>query len=147
MLGPGTRIDRFVIERLLGRGGMAEVYAARDTQLRRLVALKRLLRDNDAVSTARLVREARAAASLQHPGAVTVYDVLEHEGSPYMAMELVAGRSLRDHIGDATVPAGRRVRWLIEVARALAAAHRAGIIHRDVKPHNVMVSNDGVIKV
>ena len=148
MLGPGTRIDRFVIERLLGRGGMAEVYAARDSQLRRLVALKVLRGDNDdPAGTARLVREARAAASFQHPGAVTVYDVIEHEGTPYIAMELVRGRTLRSYVGDAEVPAERRLRWLIDVARALAAAHRAGLVHRDVKPHNVMVSDEGAIKV
>src|SRR5690242_6282477 len=99
MPGPGTRIDRFVIERLLGRGGMAEVYAARDTHLRRLVALKLLRSDrDDSAATARLLREARAASSFQHPGAVVVYDVFEHEGSAYMAMELVSGRTLRSYV-------------------------------------------------
>lgn len=148
MPGPGTRIDRFVIERLLGRGGMAEVYAARDTHLRRLVALKLLRSDrDDAAATARLLREARAAASFQHPGAVVVYDVFENDGAAYMAMELVSGRTLRSYIGDASIPIEKRLRWLVDVARALGAAHRAGLVHRDVKPHNVMVSDDGAIKV
>src|SRR5262245_14330857 len=125
MPGPGTRIDRFVIERLLGRGGMAEVYAARDTHLRRLVALKRLRSDRaDAAATARLLREARAASSFEHLGAVVVYDVFEHEGSAYMSMELVSGRTLRSYIGDPSVRIERRLRWLIDVARTLGAAHR-----------------------
>lgn len=148
MPGPGERIDRFVIERLLGRGGMAEVYAARDTQLRRLVALKRLRSDrDDSAATARLIREARAAASFQHPGAVIVYDVFEHEGAAYMAMELVSGRALRSYIGDGSIPIEKRLRWLVDIARALGAAHHAGLVHRDVKPHNVMVRDDGAIKV
>ncbi len=148
MAGPGTRIDRFVIERLLGRGGMAEVYAARDTQLRRLVALKRLRSDkDDSAATQRLMREARAAASFQHPGAVVVYDIFELDGAAYMAMELVTGHTLRSYIGDASIPIERRLRWLVDVARTLGAAHRAGLVHRDVKPHNVMVRDDGVVKV
>ncbi|MBK8259388.1 MAG: protein kinase [Polyangiaceae bacterium] len=148
MAAPGTRIDRFVIDRLLGRGGMAEVYAARDTHLRRVVALKVLhSRRGDTSATQRLLREARAAASFQHPGAVVVYDAFEHDGAAYMAMELVNGRTLRSFVGDASIPIEKRLRWLVDVARTLGAAHRAGLVHRDVKPHNVMVRQDGEIKV
>jgi serine/threonine protein kinase len=148
-MNPGTKIDdRFVIDRLLGKGGMAEVYAAKDTQLGRRVALKRLRGGKgDATSTVRLLREARFAASFQHPSAVVIYDVFEHDNLPYIAMELVEGQTLRSLVGDAKVPAARRIRWLVDVARALGAAHRAGLVHRDVKPHNIMVTSDGRVKV
>jgi len=147
-MNPGHRIDRFVIERLLGRGGMAEVYAARDTQLARRVALKRLRGGkDDATSTVRFLREARFASAFHHPCAVVVYDIFEHENQPYIAMELVEGQTLRSLVGDASVPAERRIRWLVDTARALGAAHRAGLVHRDVKPHNIMVTDDGQVKV
>src|SRR4029078_10863189 len=137
----GTRVDRFIIERLVGRGGMAEVYAARDTQLRRLVALKRLRSGSgDATNTLRFLREARFASAFHHPCAVVVYDIFEHDNQPYIAMEFVEGRTLRSYVGDATIPASRRLRWLVDAARALGAAHRAGLVHRDVKPHNIMVT-------
>ncbi|MFO0587972.1 MAG: protein kinase [Polyangiaceae bacterium] len=147
-MNPGQRIDRFIIERLLGRGGMAEVYLARDTQLARRVALKRLRGErDDATSTVRFLREARFASAFHHPCAVTVYDIFEHENQPYIAMEYVEGKTLRALVGDATVPADRRIRWLVDAARALGAAHRAGLVHRDVKPHNIMVTEDGRVKV
>jgi len=147
-MNPGQRIDRFQIERLLGRGGMAEVYLARDTQLARWVALKRLRGGRgDATSTVRFLREARFASSFHHPCAVVVYDIFEHEDQPYIAMEFVEGRTLRSLVGDASVPAGRRLRWIVDAARALGAAHRAGLVHRDVKPHNIMVTDDGRVKV
>ncbi len=147
-MNPGHRIDRFIIERLLGRGGMAEVYLARDTQLARRVALKRLRGGRgDATSTVRFLREARFASAFHHPCAVVVYDIFEHEDQPYIAMEYVEGKTLRALVGDASVPAARRLRWIVDAARALGAAHRAGLVHRDVKPHNIMVTDDGRVKV
>jgi len=144
---PGTRFDRYIVEALLGQGGMGEVYLAQDTRLGRRIALKLLHPDAASSANARLVREARAAAAFEHPHAVVVYDVGEHEGAPYIAMELVRGKSLRAYIGDATISIPRRIRWLVDIARALAAAHRAGLVHRDIKPDNVMVREDGTIKV
>ena len=98
-----------------------------------------------------MLREARAVAAFQHPNVVVVYDVGEGagqgEGQSYIAMELVRGQTLRRYIGDGEVPIARRVRWLVDVAKALAAAHEAGLVHRDVKPDNVMVREDGVVKV
>lgn len=147
-MNPGHRIDRFIIERLLGRGGMAEVYLAKDTQLARRVALKRLRGGRgDATSTVRFLREARFASAFHHPCAVVVYDIFEHEDQPYIAMEYVEGKTLRALVGDASVPAARRLRWIVDAARALGAAHRAGLVHRDVKPHNIMVTDDGRVKV
>lgn len=140
--------DRYVIEALIGEGGMGRVYRARDDRLQRSVALKLLRPDRaEGEAGARLLREARAAAALDHPNTVAVYDVGETGGTPFIAMELVAGRSLRAMVGDASVPVERRLRYLVDVARALQAAHDRGILHRDVKPENVLVRRDDVVKV
>ena len=106
MLKPGDKIDRFRIEEPLGEGGMGRVFRAYDERLDRRVAIKVLVRDEDPDARTRLVREARAVAQLDHPNVVAVYDVGEVEGSPYIAMELVQGRSLRSIVGDANVGAG-----------------------------------------
>ncbi|HVY49765.1 MAG TPA: serine/threonine-protein kinase, partial [Minicystis sp.] len=144
---PGEQVDRYVLEGELGRGGMGEVYEALDTKLARKVALKLLLPGADATATQRMVREARAAAAFSHPNAVVVYDVGEAGGATFIAMELVRGKPMRRYVGEPSVPVGRRVRWLVDVARALAAAHDAGLVHRDVKPDNVMIRDDGAVKV
>jgi tetratricopeptide (TPR) repeat protein len=156
MLAVGQHFDRYVIEAVLGRGGMGVVYRAYDPRLERSVALKVLApRDPagalrspaDADELQRLMREARAAAAFDHPNAVAVHDVGEHDGVPFLAMELVEGRDLRACMADATVTREQKVRWLVDVARALHAAHQRGLIHRDVKPENVMVRPDGMVKV
>jgi serine/threonine-protein kinase len=148
LLRPGQTFGRYTIEALLGEGGMGSVYRAVDGTLQRPVALK-LLRPDIATSggAERLLREARAAAAIEHANAVTVHDVGEVGDTRYIAMELVVGRSLRAYVGDATVPIATRVRWLTDVARALDAAHARGLVHRDVKPENVMVRDDGAVKV
>jgi len=151
-LAPGDSFDRYVIESLLGEGGTGEVYGAQDTRLRRKVALKVLrdLGEGDPEAwdrqVALMLREARAAAALNHPGIVAIFDVGEHQGIPYIAMEVALGKPLRELIG-AGVPLAERLRILLEVADALAAAHRAGLVHRDVKPENVVVRDDGSVKV
>jgi serine/threonine protein kinase len=151
---PGETFDRYVIEELLGEGGMGEVYRAVDGRLHRKVALK-LLRNAGAIAgtddgskgAARMLREARAAAALDHPNAVSIFDVGEHDGAPYIAMELVRGSTLRSYVGNESVSMTRRVRWLTDIARALGAAHKRGLVHRDIKPENVMVRDDDAIKV
>ncbi|MDI1448384.1 serine/threonine-protein kinase [Polyangium sp. 6x1] len=149
---PGESFDRYVIESLLGEGGMGEVYRAEDTRLRRKIALKVLRKGDEADSetwgraVARMLREARAVAALSHPGIVAIYDVGEHDGAPFIAMELVLGRPLRALVGG-DEPLGTRLRILLEIARALSAAHQAGLVHRDVKPENVVVRADGAVKV
>ncbi len=151
-LSPAATFDRYVIEERLGEGAVGEVYRAMDTRLRRKVALKVLRRDSETEpeawerNVARMLREARAAAGLTHPNIVAVYDVGEHDGVPFIAMELVLGKTLRSSIGR-DLPQGERLELLLQVALALAAAHASGVVHRDVKPENVMVREDGVAKV
>jgi serine/threonine-protein kinase len=153
-------LERYQILHLIGRGGMGLVYCARDTRLQRNVALKvlRAYSDGDearadrAPWVARMVREARAAAALAHPNIVAIHDVGEfpmRDGEPlcFIAMELIEGVSLRAFIGRSDIPVERRLEWLADVARALAFAHSHGIIHRDIKPDNVMIRDDGVVKV
>jgi serine/threonine-protein kinase len=152
MLSQGDTFERYTIEALLGRGGMGAVYRAYDPRLRRRVALK-VISDHGAPGTpdsaeadARLKREALAAAALAHPNSVSIFDVGEHDGAPYIVMELVEGHTLRAAIGG-SLPLATRLSQLGDVARALADAHRRGLVHRDIKPENVMVRDDGVVKV
>jgi serine/threonine protein kinase len=132
---------------------MGEVYKAVDTRLHRAVALKVLRSDkdpNDATTAGgvqRLLREARAAAAFNHANSVAIYELGEAEGIPYIAMEYVVGSGLRAFIGDKTVGLDVKVGWLVDVACALWAAHKAGLVHRDVKPGNIMVSEEGAVKV
>ena len=149
----GAKFDRYTIESLLGEGGMGEVYCAFDPKLARRVALKVMStkvaagEDLDSRGRERLVREARAAAALVHANAVSIFDVGDVDGRPFIAMEYIPGRSLRAYVGDASVTMAQRVAWLLDVARALSAAHKRGLVHRDIKPENVMVRDDGIVKV
>jgi eukaryotic-like serine/threonine-protein kinase len=148
MLKPGSSFERYTIDALIGQGGMGCVYRAHDPRLERSVALK-VISDGGVSpeSTGRLLREARSAAALDHPNAVAIFDVGETDGTPYIVMELVDGQTLRGAVGQATITREIKLGWLTDVARALAAAHRKGLVHRDVKPENVMVRADGVVKV
>jgi len=147
---PGTTLGRYVVIEVVGRGGAGTVLRAYDPRLHREVAIKRLRADSDMPENAeRFVREARAMARLSHPNVVAVFDVEEHDGEVIIAMEYVAGSTLRDHVRDAASPLPwRRVVGLYaQAGRGLLAAHQSGLVHRDFKPTNVLVSERGRVKV
>jgi serine/threonine protein kinase len=144
----GRVIGPYEVEREIGRGGMGVVYLARDTRLGRHVALKAVSRGSaDAVGRARLQREARAAASLAHPGIATVYALEEDGVDCYLISEFLQGRTLRDELADGPMPYGRWRLVAIAIAEAVGAAHAQGLVHRDLKPENVMRTESGAIKV
>ncbi len=145
----GTRIGSYEIEYELGRGGMGIVYCARDVRLGRRVALKALppVLDTNLALRERLRREARAAATISHPGVATVYALEEIDGRLFIASEYVEGHSLRSEIERGPMDPMRALSTAAEIARALCAAHEAGIIHRDLKPENVLITAAGSVKV
>lgn len=151
MSGQGDRVaDRYELVAPLGEGGMGVVWRARDARLGREVAVKVLSAETvgSATARARLIREARAAAALEHEGIIRVYDVGETEdGGAFLVMELIRGRSFRAALADGSLSLGRRAQIIVTAARALGFANAAGIIHRDVKPDNIMIREDGAVKV
>src|ERR1017187_9753180 len=148
-LSPGAKLGNFEIVELIGRGGMGEVYRARDARLKRDVAIKvlpaGLARDPDRI--ARFEREARAAGALNHPNIVAVYEAGREDDTYWIASELVAGESLAKVVERGPMPVGKAVEIATQLADGLAAAHAAGIVHRDLKPANIMVARDGRIKI
>ncbi|HET9517928.1 MAG TPA: serine/threonine-protein kinase [Actinoplanes sp.] len=145
---------RYRLLQRIGSGGMGVVWLARDEVLRRRVAVKELHHawgSSDrtvAHGRERSMREARAAAALHHPNIVSVYDIVDHDGRPWIVMELVSGRSLKEIVAeDGPLPVERAVTIALELLAALQAAHRAGITHRDVKPANVLVGDSGSVRL
>ncbi len=142
--------DRFRLEEKIGAGGMSTVYRAYDTTLERWVAIKSMHRDisTDPDQLERFRREARAVARLNHPHVVTVIDFGEDDGSPYIVLELVEGETLKQRIKRmGRLPVDEAVAYAIEIGRALSAAHAAHLVHRDVKPQNVLIDREGRAKV
>jgi hypothetical protein len=149
-LVPGSNLGPYEIVSLVGAGGMGEVYRARDPRLGREVAVK-VLRDAgvlDADRVRRFQAEARAAGALDHPGILAVYDVGQHGDVPYLVSELLDGETLARRVSDrGPLPARQAVDYAAQIARALAAAHAKGIVHRDIKPPNLFVIRDGRVKI
>ena len=148
-LSPGDKLGPYEIVSPLGAGGMGEVYKARDSRLNRLVALKILLRDRVAnpERRQRFVQEAQLASSLQHPHIVVIYEIGSAEGVDFISMELVRGKTLETLIPRAGMRLNEALKIAVQVADALAAAHAAGVIHRDLKPGNIMITEEGQAKV
>src|SRR5580658_722554 len=148
-LTAGARLGPYEIVAPLGAGGMGEVYRARDTRLGRDVAIK-VLHDEAfgmADRRARFEREARAAAALNHPNIVTLYDTGSDGGRFYIVSELVEGESLRSRIQRGQIPVREFYRIAVQFADGMAAAHAAGITHRDLKPENIMLTTEGRVKI
>jgi hypothetical protein len=145
----GTKLEAYEILSLLGAGGMGEVYRARDVVLKREVAIKVLpsfvSRETDRLR--RFEQEARAAAALDHPNILAVHQFGTFEGSPYLVMELLEGRTLREALRHGPLPLRKVIDAGVQIARGLAAAHEKGIVHRDLKPENIFVTKDGRIKI
>src|SRR6202795_2718352 len=148
-LAPATKLGPYEIISLLGAGGMGEVYRARDTRLRRDVAIKVLPQalSLDADRMRRFEQEALATAALNHPNILAVFDIGTSEGSPYVVSELLEGETLRERLRSGSIAVRKALDYALQIAHGLAAAHEKGIIHRDLKPENLFVTNDGRVKI
>src|SRR5271165_3604727 len=148
-LSPGTRFGSYHVLQRLGAGGMGKVYRAKDIRLDREVAIKTLALDlsYQPEALARFEKEARAACALNHPNIVTIYELGQMNGTHYIAMELVAGETIREMLASGPIPFRKAVAIAAQIADALAKAHEVGVVHRDLKPENLMVSADGMSKV
>jgi serine/threonine protein kinase/Tol biopolymer transport system component len=145
----GTTVSHYRILSLLGRGGMGVVYKAEDIRLGRLAALKFLPETfaKDDVALERFRREARAASSINHPYICTIYDLGDHEGQPFIAMELLLGRPLKELIQGKKLTMPNVIDYSIQIVEALQAAHNSGILHRDIKPANIFITESGHVKL
>jgi eukaryotic-like serine/threonine-protein kinase len=148
-LTSGTKLGPYEIVSLLGAGGMGEVYRARDSRLRREVAIKVLPQalSLDADRMRRFEQEALATAALNHPNILAVFDIGTSEGSPYVVSELLEGETLRERLRSGAIATRKALEYSLQIAHGLAAAHEKGIIHRDLKPENLFVTKDGRVKI
>src|SRR5438128_342949 len=145
----GTKLGRYEIRSKIGEGGMGEVYLAQDTKLDRKVALKVLPAEVAANQERmrRFVQEAKAASALNHPNIITIHEIDETDSGHFIATEFIDGETLRDHMRSTPMKIAEVLDVATQIANALSAAHAAGIVHRDVKPENVMLRHDGIVKV
>ncbi len=148
-LKPDTKISHYKILAKIGKGGMGEVYLAQDTELDRKVALKMLTDEccEDSERLQRFVQEAKAASSLNHPNIITIFEFGVHEGTHFLACEFIDGKELTEILARKPLSLKKTLEISIQIVSALHSAHEAGIIHRDIKPNNVMIRRDGIVKV
>ena len=148
-LTTGTKLGPYEIQSLLGAGGMGEVYRAHDSRLNRIVAIKVLPTSYsaDPERLQRFTQEARAAAALNHPNILSIFDIGESGGAPYIVSELLEGQTLRERIRSGPLSSRKAIDYALQAARGLAAAHEKGIVHRDLKPENLFLTNDDRVKI
>ncbi len=148
-LTSGTKLGPYEIQSSLGAGGMGEVYRAHDSRLDRTVAIKVLPPSFSANRDrlARFAQEARAAAALNHPNILSIFDIGDDQGAPYVVSELLEGETLRDRLRSGPLPIRKAIDFALQTARGLATAHEKGIVHRDLKPENLFLTNDGRVKI
>ncbi len=148
-LTSGTKLGPYEIQASIGAGGMGEVYRAHDARLDRTVAIKVLpasfSADRDRLQ--RFAQEARAAAALNHPNILSIFDIGDQQGAPYVVSELLEGETLRDRLRSGPISSRKTIDYAVQVARGLSAAHEKGIVHRDLKPENLFLTNDGRMKI
>src|SRR5262245_43051205 len=148
-ISPNTNIAQYTIVSKIGEGGMGEVWRARDPKLSREVAIKVLptTLTADKERLARFEQEAQAAGALNHPNILVIYHIGTHEGAPYIVSELLEGESLRERLAGNALPQRKAIDYALQLAHGLAAAHEKGIVHRDIKPDNVFITDDGRVKI
>jgi serine/threonine protein kinase len=148
-ISPNTTIAQYTILSKIGAGGMGEVYRARDTKLGRDVAIKvlpaSLSENSDRLN--RFEQEAQAAGALNHPNILSIYHIGTHQGAPYIVSELLEGETLRDRLAGGALPQRKATDYALQIAKGLAAAHEKGIVHRDIKPDNIFITDDGRVKI
>ena len=148
-LTSGTKLGPYEIQSTLAAGGMGEVYRARDARLNRDVAIKILPASfsSNPDRLQRFVQESRAAAALNHPNILSIFDIGEDRGAPYVVSELLEGETLRDRLRNGPLTSRKAIDYAQQIVRGLAAAHEKGIVHRDLKPENLFITNDGHAKI
>lgn len=148
-LTSGQKLGPYQVDSLLGAGGMGEVYRAHDARLNRTVAIKVLPASfsSDRERLQRFSQEARAAAALNHPNILSIFDIGEEQGAPYVVSELLEGETLRERLRNGPLPVRKAIDYAIQVAKGLSAAHEKGIVHRDLKPENLFLTHDGRVKI
>ncbi len=148
-LSPGTTLAHYEILSLLGKGGMGEVYRAKDTKLGREVAIKVLPDEftKDAERLARFEREARVLASLDHQYVASIHGFEDVDGVRFLVMQLAAGEDLSDRLRRGPIPVEESIKIAMQIAEGLEAAHEQGIVHRDLKPANIKIDEDGNVKI
>src|SRR5256886_2410886 len=148
-ISSGTIISHYRIIEKIGEGGMGEVYLAEDARLDRKVAIKVLPADfaKDEDRLKRFEQEAKATSALNHPNILTVHDIGEHDGKPYIVSELLEGEELRQRLNDGAIPLRKVTDYAQQIVSGLSAAHEKGIVHRDLKPENLFITKDDRVKL